>query len=160
MNIKKKPDIDKIAIGTNPFMVNSMIKVRTFTKSKNLNMQSPDKILTANLDEKIVVEYKTNTKIFHDTDYRNILLRINGNALKLFLFISYQIETNEDYIWLNSSLFSKSTGLSKKDMMKAVNDLIKHGIITTTIYKDTYFINPLIMFSGDRLKKYPNNLTE
>lgn len=162
MNIKKKPDIDKLQIGINPFIINELIKVRSFKKRKDMELSSDDKnqTLNASIEEKILIEYKTSTKIYHDTDYRNIILRLNGNALKLFLFISYQLEVNEDYLWINNSLFMKSTTLSKKDYLKAVDDLIRYGIITYTKYSEVYFINPLIFFSGDRLKKYPNNLKE
>ena len=162
MNKKRKPEIDKALIGINPFIVNELIKVRSFKKKQEMNLSSYDKnqTLNASIEEKVLIEYETNTKLFHDTEYRNIILKLNGNALKLFLFISYEVKTNEDYLWINSSLFMKTTTLSKKDFTKAVDDLIRYGIITYTKYPEVYFINPLIFFSGDRLKKYPDNLKE
>lgn len=160
MNVKKKPDVDKSQLGINPFIINELIKVRSFNSKKDMEIANNNESINVSLNQKILVEYKTATKLFHDVDYRNIILRLNGNALKLFIFISYQLDVNEDYLWINRSLFMKTTTLSKKDLNKAIDDLIRYGLITYTKYTDVYFINPLIFFSGDRLKKYPDNLTD
>lgn len=160
MNIKRKPDIDVIKMGKNPFIVNEIIKARSFSKDKHYTIQTEDGIncVTGQLKESMLVEEQTCTKIYHDTDYRNIIMTLDGEALRLLKYIEYTINSNEDYIWINNLLYQSCTGKPKSQYIKSVQELVRYSIITTTIYPEVYFINPMIFFAGNRLKKYPDNI--
>lgn len=160
MNVKRKPDIIIANMGKNPFIVNEMIKARSFQKEKHYTIQTDDGInlITGDLKESLLVEEQSCTKVFHDVDYRDIILRLDEYGLKLMFYIMYQINPNEDYIWINNVHYQKCTNLTKKQYVEGVQSLVRYSIITTTIYPEVYFINPMIFFSGNRLKKYPDNI--
>lgn len=160
MNTKKKPFINEEDMGKNPFIVNQVIKARTFAKDNHYTIQSDEGInlVTGSLKESLILEEQSYTKIYHDVDYRDILLRLKEKGLKLFLYITYQITSNEDYIWINNVHYQNITKYTKQDYLEGVKELVRYSIITTTIYPEVYFINPMIFFSGNRLKKYPDNI--
>ena len=161
MNVKKKPDIDMKNLGRNPFIVNSEIKARSLNLGKKVIIQTDEGINlpAGSVNSLQVIEEQIYTKLYHDTDFRDICLRLNERGLKLVMYILYQLPANDDYIWINNVHFQDKCGYNKKtDYVEAVMELIRYGIITTTIYDDVYFINPLIFFCGNRLKKYPDNI--
>jgi hypothetical protein len=161
MNKKKKPDINELKMGKNPFMTNIEIKCRVFDKDEHVIIKSEESINipVGSFKNQMVVEEQSYTKLWHDVDFRNIVLKLSTNAIKLFVFIQYQLSPNKDYIWINNRLFQDSADIRMKSQYEeGVEELVRYGIITTTIYKDVYWINPLILFSGNRLKKYPDNL--
>jgi hypothetical protein len=161
MNKKKKPEIDEKRMGMNPFITNISLKGRTFDKEEQIIIQVEEgmNIPSGTFKNKLVVEEQSCTKLWHDTDFRNIILLLSYNALRLFNYIQYTLKPNIDYIWINSRLFQDTCKINKKqEYIDAVEELIRFGVITTTIYPDTYWINPLIIFSGNRLKKYPENV--
>lgn len=159
MNAKRRPTIDENKLGINPFIVNEFIKARNF--SKNIPLISQDdgiNIPVGNYKQSNLVEDQDFTKVFHDKDYRAIIMNLSEKALKLYNFIIFTIRTGEDYIWINNTIFQNECSYRKKDYILAVEELKRYGIITSTSYSETYFINPFIFFCGDRLKKYPNNI--
>lgn len=160
MNVKKKPKIVQQDMGKNPFIVNQFIKARTFGKDKHYTIQTDEgvNLITGSLKTEMVLEEQSYTKIYHDVDFRDIMLRLKEKGLKLLIYIMYQINSNEDYIWINNTHFQQQTGYTKPEYKEAVTELIRYSIITTTIYQEVYFINPMIFFSGNRLKKYPDNI--
>lgn len=161
MNKKIKPEINEKKLGFNPFMTNITLKGRMLDKEENIIIQS-DKgvgVPVGTFKSTIVIEEQSFTKIWHDTDFRNIILKLDEVSLKLFIFIQYQLEPNKDYIWINSRLFQDTACVKhKSEYIEAMEKLVRYSIVTTTIYPDVYWINPLILFSGNRLKKYPDNL--
>lgn len=161
MNKKTKPTIDSAKLGTNPFIVNQVIKARSFDKSSHVLIKTDEGINlpVGDIKTAMLVEEQTFTRVFHDVDFRNILLLLDELPLKLVLFVIYQIIPSEDYIWINSRLFQDKTKTrDKRDYIAALETLIRYGVLSPTIYKDVYWINPLIFFAGNRLQKYPNNL--
>lgn len=162
MNKKIKPEIDKIKLGTNPFIVNQVIKARSFNREEHLLVKQSEGINLpfGEVKTAMLVEEQKYTKVYHDVDFRDILLLLDEYPLKLVLFIMYQINVNEDYVWINSRLFQDKTKLrDKRDYITALETLIRYGVLSPTIYKDVYWINPLIFFAGNRLHKYPNHLS-
>lgn len=161
MNIKKKPDINEDKMGKNPFIANIFIKGRIYEKEESIIIRTEEgfNLPTGSFKNTIVVEEQSCTKLWHDVDFRNIILTMSPEATKLFIYIQYTLKPNEDYIWINSRLFQDCCKITKKQIyLNAVEELVRYGVITTTIYPDTYWINPLIIFSGNRLKKYPENI--
>jgi len=161
MNKKKRPEIDTENMGKNPFMANAVIKARAWDKETFILIKTEEgiNIPTGKVNNSLLVEEQTFTKVYHDVDFRDRLLLLDEYSLKLATFIIYQLNPNEDFIWINSSLFMSKTKLRDSRIYElAVQSLIRYDIITPTMYKDTYWINPLIFFSGNRLKKYTNNV--
>lgn len=159
MSYKKKPEINEELMGKNPFMTNIQIKARSFDKSSTLiKHEDGVNLPTGTVRNTMLVEEQSYTKIYHDTDYRDIILGLSEKATKLYLYITYRVNSNEDYVWLNNIHFQELMKYKKRQYVECVHELVRYGIITPTIYPETYFINPLIFFCGNRLKKYPENV--
>jgi hypothetical protein len=156
----KRPDIDPKRMGLNPFMTNVFIKARAFDTNKHTLVRTEDDVIikTGTLSDKITVEEQSFTKVFHDTDYRNIILQLPEEGLRLYNYIIYQLDSNEDYLWLNESNYKIAANTSIRVFRDGVDQLNRYGVICPTLYKDVYYINPMIFFCGNRLKKFPNNI--
>ena len=163
MNTKKKPTIDPDKIGANPFMFNKQnkIKVKTYRQGQKIIVESVDGMLipSGTTSSVYALEQQPFTKVFHDPDFREMLMLLSPNALKLIIFIMYKLERNQDYVWVNSRLFQAEAMIKHKaDYITAAEELNRYQIITPTMYTDTYWINPFLLFFGNRIKKYPDHL--
>lgn len=163
MNTKKKPDIQKSDMAANPFIANQIIKARAFNKEEHYVIQVDDgvNLINGTIKNYNLVEEQKSTKIYHDVSYRDLLFTLKERPLKLLLYIMYQIEPNEDYIWINNVHFQDHVKCNKKDYREAVESLIDSSVLACCKYSkfsEVYYINPLIFFCGNRLKKYPDNV--
>lgn len=163
MNVKKRPDFEREDLGINPFIVNNYIKARSFNKETTVVIKTEEGINlpSGHINNNMLVEEQSSTKIYHDTQFRDRILGLDETCLKLLFFIMYQLKPNEDFIWINSRLFQNSARIrDKRKYTDAVSLLSRYGFIyLITGYTDLYWINPLVFFSGNRLKMYPDNLT-
>lgn len=160
-NVKKKPDIDLEKMGNNPFMLNIQIKAKEFDKDEYLIVENSDgvNIPRGIVKNKVLFEDSSSTKIYHDKDFRKIILNLSYNALRLCKFIEYQLKPSEDFIWINNTMFMKETNIRKLSIyQESLEELIRYGVLSPTIYDSVYWTNSLIMFSGNRLRKYPENI--
>lgn len=159
---KKQPVFDEDAMGVNPFMVNEKIKARKCTKEEATLLQFSDKIYVkaGTMAPEQVFEERPYAKVFEDVDYRDIVLRLPYDALRLYTFIQYQIRNNKDWLWINFALFKRVTGLRKDtEVESAINALERYGFICATKHDRVYWVNAMIFFKGNRLKKYSANVT-
>jgi hypothetical protein len=162
MNVTKKPEIDPKKLVSNPFIKNFKLPVRTFNKEDTLvKVVEGVNYVDGKVSKTITVDDKAHTKVFFEPEFRDILLGCNENALKLFLFITYQLANAEDYIWINHTMFMKKAYIRRKDDYLAARDeLLRYGIIACTQIEGVFWINPFMIFHGNRITKYPNNITE
>jgi len=152
MSKKRKPFIDESKLKNNPFTLGLIIKA---------NMV-PVKGLDASGKAVSIIrpmESQGHTKIFHSADTRNMIINMAPVAIKLFVWIAYNIERNKDWIWLNSDWFNKKAAFSSvNSYKKAVIELIDNGIIIETSIKTVYYVNMRILFFGSRLEKYQDHV--
>jgi hypothetical protein len=162
MNITKKPEINPNLLKTNPFVVNYAIPYRVISKEKllseNVGVHNEH---TGTIKERFKIDQTPFTKVFQDVGYRDVIMRYSENALRLFVWITFNLNSGEDYIWINHTLFLKKTDIiKKKDYEEALQELIRYGLLAYSPIADVYWVNPFIIFCGNRVIKYPNNLKE
>lgn len=91
---------------------------------------------------------------------RKILAQLSGVAAIMYVWIQQIPKYGEDQIRFNSKQFSEETKMSSTSLVKARNELITLRIIAKVIKNPGYYwINPIFMFKGSRVKKYPNNVS-
>jgi len=164
---KVKPNIDPNKLTTNPFSLNPhfIVKARgveitheVISKDDLLSgvtLKEPSKIRSAYLTER-----EQFSKVYTTACHRKRVLALPPKALSLFLFITYELEIGVDWLWINRDRYMKESNTSLNTYKSALESLLRYGIITPTMYKDTYWINPMLIYAGNRLKKYPNTVIE
>ena len=86
-------------------------------------------------------------------------MALSSRARDLFLWITYELDSGKDFLWINKVRYMKECTVSLNTYKESILDLTTAGVITPTVYHDTYWINPLFFFNGDRIKKYQDKLT-
>ncbi len=162
MREKIKPDFDLQDFENNPLIQSDFtITVRRFKDGSWLTSKEDNK--TIHEMKSIELEQEKYTKVFnHDKDKRKAVAALSGSASKLLLWIMAELDSSNDWIWINVQRYMKENYIEDIRTYKAaVSELIRYIFITevnSVKYKDTYWINPRLFFCGDRLAKYPNNL--
>lgn len=77
---------------------------------------------------------------------------LNEAGMRVFHYIITNLKPKNDVILFNLKkcmLFTEYK--TRKSVLSGLGSLLKNGIIARTIFNDEYFINPLILFNGDRV---------
>jgi hypothetical protein len=159
--MSKRPIIDEKKLGVNPLSIDLKIKVSQLKTSESLLTEFTEGINlpVGKLEKTILLESQQYTKLYHDAFWRNIIIDLSPKALQLWTFISFDLDANKDYYWINSSfLISKFKYRNKKVLEELIKELGRYGLISSSFEPDIIWINPSIMFSGNRIKKYSNKV--
>lgn len=70
---------------------------------------------------------------------------------KLFKYILNKLEWNKDYFYFDAADFKAETGMSYPSIYKGLALLCNVGLIARSKMYIKYFINPVMMFKGDRI---------
>jgi hypothetical protein len=106
-----------------------------------------------------VIEKARSTKIYQTAELRNRTMGLSATAMRMLWFISYEMEPGKDWIDLDPEWYKEAAGNGSRNMYKkGTTELMRYGYITPTMYKNVYWINPVIMFNGNRVKKYPDKV--
>jgi len=164
---KKKPNIDASKLTTNPFALNPdfIIKAHDVETSTAIiaTKDLSDGVITKSpsfLKSTFLAERDTFTKVYSASSHRKRIMSLTPRALSLFMFITYELDAGIDWIWINKERYLVESNTSLNTYKSAIEDLLRYGVITPTMYFDTYWINPMLIFAGNRLKKYPDNIQE
>jgi hypothetical protein len=73
------------------------------------------------------------------------------------MYIGFTIDGSKDYLRLTPDTYSKKTEKGSLNTYKrAIEELVLKGYLTPTMYKYTYWVNPAMLFSANRINKYPD----
>lgn len=155
--MKKLIVVDESRMKVNPFTASLKIPVSKIVDGKQWR---------SDLDGVMhPVEYlwerEQSTKIYYSKDCRKLVYNLSPAGKSLYLFVLYNLETNQDHIVLNKDNYMKKNDIkSINTYKKAVSELWDNGFITpSSAYpKDVFWINPNLFFNGNRISKYPDNL--
>ena len=99
------------------------------------------------------------TKIYKSAKKRDVIMNLSLPSAKLFLYIQYELEVNQDYITLVIDKVCDRTNMSHVSIRKAILELGTNNILTKRIdMSHTYWLNPIFLFCGSRPNKYPDNV--
>ena len=77
---------------------------------------------------------------------------LSKSAIRVFGHIINTIKPNNDTFILRMEEALKDTGYKhKKDIISGISSLIEAGIIARSEYEFEFFINPLVVFNGNRI---------
>ena len=111
------------------------------------------------LHKQYLFEREQTTKLYINPIHRKLVCEISNNAKCLLFWICFELDNNQDYLWINKERYLKENNIkSIKTYNASIIELCDKLIICPAAYKDIYFINPRLIFSGSRIKSYPDNL--
>lgn len=146
---KIKPIIDLDIMG-NPFAKD--IKIEVVSSCIDGIYRKDGDILVPNV---YLREREVATKIYRSPDSRGLICGLSEVGLRIFVWLTYEVETGKDYVWVNRVRIMKELGIKSVNTYKlGIENLIRYDVIALSLIKDVYWINPRLFFSGNRVKKY------
>lgn len=150
-----KPLFNEELLGTNPFTEQLVVYVSKI-EYKGQYKKDKDGDLVPVFGE---IEYEGLCKIYVSAEKRKKTNSLSTRAKELLLWLIYEVNTNEDFIWINRVRYMQENKISSMNTYRAaVNDLIFHGFIIRSVVNAVYWINPALFFNGNRIKKYSKNI--
>lgn len=90
-----------------------------------------------------------------------VFLKLSSSGRLLFMYIASHLGYEKDSIELAPDKLMEVTELGKTAVYEALKNLQVYAVIAEKkTRKNMYWVNPMLMFRGDRLKRYPNNVVE
>jgi intergrase/recombinase len=82
----------------------------------------------------------------------SIFWELNKAGQKILVFILTKLKPNSDLVLFSLEECLEHTGYkSKKNVIEGLADLLQKELIAKSIYENAYFINPMVIFNGDRI---------
>lgn len=153
--MKKLQEIDESKLLLNPFVNNLQIEATKLTETNKFVLSDGVQVHVSTLIEK-----RQNVKLFYCTACKDMIYNLSPGAKSLYLFVLYNLESGQDWIQINSQWYmSKNSIKSINTYKEAVKELCRYLFLSQTVdYKDVYWINPMLFFSGNRIAKYPTKV--
>jgi hypothetical protein len=100
--------------------------------------------------KKEIVDTEKFAKIYIDAV--KTMWKLDNSGVRIFTYILENLPINGDVVVLSATSIMKYCGYkSKTSVIAGINNLVQNNIIAKTISKNLYYINPLIIFNGNRL---------
>jgi hypothetical protein len=154
MNVPKKPQFTIEELGHNPNI--PPLQIPVYEKISRVDFIKGD---GGKLEQKaIVLESVPKVSLYITSQHRKLTSQLPTASKELFLWILYELDSNQDFIWVNKDRFMKECTVSYNTYKKAIDGLIRFIYLTPTVIHDVFWINPFYYFRGSRVNKYPDNL--
>lgn len=151
----KKPKINEDLIGENPFKQGFQIVVHTVSRPNHFYFDGEH-----NLPSTFKMEREAKVSLYKAPEKRKLVCSLQKSTQALFLWVLYELEVNKDYLWVNKQRFMEESSFTYNTYKKAAKELVDSGILTKTIYKDTYWFNPDYCYNGNRAINYSKHTVE
>lgn len=152
----KKPVFNEQDLGVNPCVSNLQIIVSKIEFKGQY--KRVEEMLLPVIKE---VEKTPYSKLYCSSERRMYINALSPRSKELFLWLMFEINSGEDYVWINKLRYMNENSISAINTYKeAVKELVRYAFLSPTIITDVYWINPSYFFKGDRIKKYPNKVVE
>lgn len=144
---------------SNPFLEQEFsIPIKRLTtynsfKGNFKNGRSNNEISSQQRESK-VVDVGKNTKVFKSKELFNQFLQLSAQAKNLFMYVLLKQPYNRDYFEFRDADFAKLTGKSERTVREWRAEC-KWLMIPKSGRKNMYWINPAIMFNGNRINYFP-----
>lgn len=160
--------------GSNPFVVNTtLVKIKAIKCFSQNRFISPDSIKIedgialpkqgdsfegADFSYSFLVDQAKNCKVFQGDSCFELIKKLDSNGKTMFLYIQQVLKKNSDVIELSPDDYKKFANVtSSKTFYNAVDQLVDNSIIAK-LKTHKYWVNPFVVFNGDRIEKYPDNV--
>ena len=138
----------------NPFL--QSIRLKSFTRSQTLPVIDTSDNVSIKGSFSFTKQFEVDhyIKLYTNGNLSNVFSQISDTACKLFLYISYNVAKETDIIKLDPVSVMSFVGIkSDTTYYKYIQELIDNAVIARKNNRE-YWINPVFIFNGDRLKFY------
>lgn len=153
----RKSHIDENDLLLNPLIAEDFYIYVNKVKDKRSFTRDEEKIwdYTYNYFEREKI-----TKVYTKTDnLTDKIAKLKTSGRELYLYLIYKIDLQHDWILIDKQHYMSLFNVSYNTYKNAIINLCENLVICPTAkYKDVYFINPRLFFSGSRLRKYETQL--
>lgn len=105
------------------------------------------------------LEKQKATKVYKTAAYRERTMNLSATAQRMLLFVMYEMTGSDDWVELDPAWYKEASKAGSRNMYKkGKEELVRYGYITKTEQKNVYWVNPAIVFGGNRVAKYPKNV--
>lgn len=106
------------------------------------------------------LEQEDKISLYTDNIFQ-VFLKLSSSGRLLFMYIASHLGYEKDSLELAPDKLMEITQLGKTAVYEALKNLQLYAVIAEKkTRKNMYWVNPLLMFRGDRLKMYPDNVVE
>ena len=142
----------------NPFLTSAeirLLKKKTITNISKQVEEGTNQIVTTTTNTNLV-EIDKFVKVYRIPYQLNLIKELTSIGCKLFFYIQVKLKLNDDWIDLHRAKVAKDLGISETSVSNAIGNLIDNGILCKKGTTD-YWINPIILFAGDRKQYFLQN---
>lgn len=155
MGKEKKPEITDEKLGDNPFLDTLRIPVNKLVMH---GQYKPDND-GHHLPVEVEVEADKYCRVYVDKDRRLKMVSLSPRSKDLLLWIIYEVENGDAYIWINRPRYMKESGVKAYNTYRdALMELVRSKFLLISAISGVYWINPNCFFNGSRINAFPNNL--
>ena len=157
IGIKDFEEYDK-----NPFMNGAIRDIGIVTKDKiSLWRTSKGSVMEMNdhngnailLGSKKKIDAEGFTKVYHKQI--KFMLELSDSAIKMIIYIASKLEKNSLQIDFEIDDCNKICKFSRSTIYRLLTELLKFNVIARSSKRNyIYFINPIVLFNGNRLIAY------
>lgn len=105
------------------------------------------------------LEKAKSTKVYKTAELRNRCMNLSATAQRMLWFIVYEIEGSDDWIELDPEWYKEVSMAGSRNMYKKAKDeLERYGYISPTRYKNIWWVNPALVYGGNRIKKFEDKV--
>lgn len=144
----------------NPFLDNKEFNLRVVTVfSSNTDTKGATIIRTTT---ELLVEEQKHVKVYKtgsNSQYTAFLFSLNRHARDIYLFMQANLGEDQDTIHLNQDKVCEMTGMGRNSYYDGIEDLKMNSVICS-YRRAEYWINPFMLFRGDRLSYYKEHCPE
>lgn len=138
----------------NPFLENKEFNLRVVTVfSSNTDTKGASIIRTTT---ELLVEEQKHVKVYktgNNTQYTTFLFSLNRYARDIYIFMQANLGEDQDTIHLHQDKVCNMTGMGRNSYYEGIEDLKSNSVICP-YRRNEYWINPFMLFRGDRLAYY------
>ena len=152
--MKALPKYTEEEIGINPFLMGFKIQANVACSPdqyKKHNQDGQDIMLPATYD----MDHTQRCEVYYTTGMKAVIMGLTDKAQRLLLYIQYSMVRGKDYFQFNpTDYMNKNEIKSRTTVTNAITELKRYGIIANAPRQTVYWVNPDIMFGGNRLNYY------
>lgn len=113
-------------------------------------------------EEKIyIIDEVKKVSLYKFRTRKEMILKLNPKSCQLILYIIACIADRSDVVYINRQRYIEGAGISAKTFERCMSEVIRKKIVAHYVGKrNTYWINPDYFYAGNRLIKYPDNITK